>query len=193
MAAKAVGEQLDALRIEERMGDLNGLARVERKLTGVGSSVGSLASAYGTSKAAPTRRADPGLTIAKIALVRLFAHTNGKDSGEIAEVMYPNDQVVAKAVSVPAAVSIGGWAADLSGDVRVFDGVVAVTPASVYAQLARRASALRLDFSGVATVRVVSRANSATNNFFVPEGDPNSVQGGQLRQCHGVRVQGRHS
>jgi len=165
----------------------SGFDRIDRKLSGLGSTVGSLASAYRTSKATPARRGDPGLVIARAALCKLWGLDLGKDADTLARDVYgPRGEEVAKALNdprawlvertatLPAMTNVAGWAAELLDTSNTFSVIRAIAPAAVYSQLVGHGA--RLTFSGNAAVRLVNRAMAATGGFFRAEGSPIPVR-----------------
>jgi HK97 family phage major capsid protein len=160
--------------------------RFERKLSGIGSTVGSLASAYRASRAAPARRTDPALTITRACLARLWAHDLGRNADEVAEQVYGaagaevvkalNDPAgfIEKAATSPAMTTVAGWAAELVNTVSNFGVIRTLAPQSAYSQLSGHGA--RLNIGPNASIRLINRSATATGGFFRAEGSPLPVR-----------------
>lgn len=184
---KEIDQEVD-IRLDAKFGDVrDAMARMERKLTGIGSTVGALAAAQRTARTPPTRKIDPGLVIVRAALCRLWGYEYGKDPSHLAAEIYgtkggevqqvlrdPAAWIVERSTTHPAQVAVAGWAADLVNASSNFSAVRSLAPASAYALLSQHGA--RLSIGANASVRLINRAASATGQFFRPELGPLPVR-----------------
>ena len=101
------------------------------------------------------------------AAVKLF----GSGQRGVVEALRDLPKFIARAAVNPAMTSVSGWASELVGSENYPGLLPSLAPASVYAQLSARG--LRLDFTGVGTVKVPGRsATPSPAGAFIGENSP---------------------
>jgi hypothetical protein len=94
--------------------------------------------------------------------------------------------IVSKAASAPAMTTVPGWAAELSPQGPVADGLLQLLagPQSVYSQLSSNPGAIRVSLAGYGSVRVPSRAATPTlAGSFVAQGAPIPIRQAALNSA----------
>jgi hypothetical protein len=125
----------------------------------------------------PFRRDVPGNVFTRWLTARALAELLHDSVKGIAQDCWPSDHVlldvVERASSAPAMVTVAGWAAELAHRI-VSDAVEALGPASAAAQVLRRC--LLLSFDGAGSISAPAFAGSAGNASFVADGNPIPVR-----------------